>query len=153
VETLALGIGKMSRQEIETWWDDDVLTGEIMVHSFTIVLVSALTLSLICHPHLTVSPRKKLHYHPYQHTVTPTNHHHGATTLLHPLWTPEQVCIDTTTYEEWVIQLVSSSRGMWRCIVGGSSRRNHMRRNGIGNQRGRCGIRHSGFGILQKICR
>ncbi|WWC88105.1 uncharacterized protein L201_003009 [Kwoniella dendrophila CBS 6074] len=30
VKTMAAGINKMSRQEIEAWWDDDVLTGEIM---------------------------------------------------------------------------------------------------------------------------
>ncbi|RSH91486.1 hypothetical protein EHS25_009785 [Saitozyma podzolica] len=30
LQTLAAGIGKMSRQEIEAWWDDDVLTGELM---------------------------------------------------------------------------------------------------------------------------
>ncbi|KAL7418343.1 hypothetical protein Q5752_006801 [Cryptotrichosporon argae] len=30
VKTLSAGIGNMSREEIEVWWDDDVLTGEIM---------------------------------------------------------------------------------------------------------------------------
>ncbi|ORY27905.1 hypothetical protein BCR39DRAFT_588985 [Naematelia encephala] len=30
VKTLSSGIGSMTRQEIETWWDDDVLTGELM---------------------------------------------------------------------------------------------------------------------------
>jgi hypothetical protein len=31
LKTLSTGIGKMTRQEIEVWWDDDVLTGELMV--------------------------------------------------------------------------------------------------------------------------
>lgn len=31
VKTLSAGISKMSREDIEVWYDDDVLTGEIMV--------------------------------------------------------------------------------------------------------------------------
>ena len=44
LKTLSTGIGKMTRQEIEVWWDDDVLTGELMV-SATLVLVYSHILS------------------------------------------------------------------------------------------------------------
>ncbi|KAK4685573.1 hypothetical protein P7C73_g4576, partial [Tremellales sp. Uapishka_1] len=30
LQTLSAGIGEMPREEIETWWDDDVLTGELL---------------------------------------------------------------------------------------------------------------------------
>jgi hypothetical protein len=42
LKTLSTGIGKMTRQEIEVWWDDDVLTGELMVSGVDASLASTL---------------------------------------------------------------------------------------------------------------
>lgn len=70
VQTLTAGIGKMSREDIQTWWDDDVLTGEIMVSS-SLARIVLLPRSSTCHPDLNAMNLRNLYLHSVIHTLHP----------------------------------------------------------------------------------
>ena len=97
----------MRKEDIEYWWDDDVLAGEMMVSLSPLHDESDtdVPLSLVCPlAHNAPCPTP-------QPSVTLTNLHHGATSLLRRILIHVPACCITTFYERLGIQSCGGSAG------------------------------------------